>query len=154
MFFKLSNFVNQYNVREGNRVVNLLNKTAVRDFVEDYCGIYRFEDVTTLRAETLSNLYAATMGERRSIEDLRDTIFYSTKINVHRKHKKTSEEVYDQWTKSQSLIFHGFFNASKLFSMDTFFPGFYDLPEVKNLSKGKLITPFELFFEYTVDNLY
>ena len=134
--------------------LDLLDKVNVRKFVEKECGVYRFEDFTTLRKETLVNLYLAVMGEQRSIEDLKKSVFYNVKINVHRKEKKTSEQIYDSWTKSQCIIFHEIFSKRELFSMDIFFPGFYEQLESKLEFTGQYRTPLDIFFDYRVDGFY
>ena len=62
-------------------------------FFEKDCGIFKFEDLTEFREKTLINFFTA-LEDERSIEYLREHIFYKAKINIHRKHQKTSEEVF------------------------------------------------------------
>ena len=141
------------NFKKEKRQVSLLNTELTREFVEDYCGIYRFEDFTTLREQTLVNLFSAVIGENRCIADLRENVFYNVKINVHRKRKKTSEEVFEQWTKAQCLMFSTVFSSYYLFSTEKLLPGF--LKKSKNMDiKNRYPTPLDIFFDYKVDGFY
>ena len=93
------------------------------------------------------------IGEHRCIEDLRGNVFYNVKINAHRKGKKTSEEIFEQWTMAQCLMFSTVFNHYKLFSTETFLSGF--LKKSKNMDiKNKYPTPLDIFFDYKVDGFY
>lgn len=143
---------NQYYLKKSHKI-NLFDKVLLREFLEKDCGIYKFEDLTEFRGKTLVNFFAA-LEEERSIEYLREHIFYKAKINIHRKHQKTSEEVFNQWTKSQCLIFHTVFSDRELFNTHLYFPKLCENIAANSMIKNKYPTPLYLAYEYTVNGVY
>ena len=136
-----------------SQLVNIFNKVLLREYLEQDCGIYKFEDLTGFREKTLGNFFAA-VEEECSIGYLSQNIFYKAKINVHRKHPKSSEEIFNQWTKFQSLIFHSVFFERELFNAERFFPKLRESIADDPLIKNKYPTPLYLLYEYKVDGVY
>ena len=136
-----------------NHKINLFDKALLRDFFEKDCGIYKFEDLTEFREKTLVNFFTA-LEDERSIEYLREHIFYKAKINIHRKHQKTSEEVFNLWTKSQCIIFHTVFAERDLFNTHLYFPKLFEYIAANSMIKNKYPTPLYLAYDYTANGVY
>lgn len=131
-----------------NKKLDFSKKQYVRNFAEAN-GFFRFEDYSTLKEQTLMNLYGLVAGEKQSYEYLTTNIFSSTRHNVHRKEKKSSVEILSNWHSSKQLILTRFFDCMNLFNMEYFFA-----KDCKDDPKLRRSSPLEKFLDYKVDGLY